>query len=264
VGTLEFDDDAARRIEAMYHTRDAGRRRGLVLAALGASPGDRILDVGCGPGFYCAEVLDQVGPEGSVVGVDPSPAMLALAAARCEGRGEVELLDGDALALPVADGAFDGAICVQVLEYVEAATEALAEIRRALRPGGRIVVWDVDWGTLSLHAAEARRSDRVLRAWDEHLVHPALPRTLAARLRTAGFADVRMGAHPFVAVDWDPESYGVALMPFIAEFVAGRGGLTEEDGRAWLEEQRALGERGELYFACLQLAFTATRPPRER
>jgi hypothetical protein len=73
-----------------------------------------------------------------------------------------------------------------------------------------------------------------------------------------------MGAHPFVAVDWDPESYGVALMPLIAEFVAGRGGLTEADGRAWLEEQRALGERGELYFACLQLAFTATRPLVER
>jgi arsenite methyltransferase len=265
VGALRFDDDdAARRIEALYRTRDAGRRRGLVLAALGASPGDRVLDVGCGPGFYCAELLDQVGPEGSVVGVDPSPAMLALAAGRCEGRGDIRLLDGDARALPVPDGAFDGAICVQVLEYVEAATEALAEIRRALRPGGRIVVWDVDWGTLSVHAADAERNARVLRAWDEHLVHPALPRTLAARMRAAGFGDVRMGAHPFVAVDWDPESYGVASLPLIARFVAGRQGLTEDDAQAWLEEQRVLGERGELYFACLQLAFTAIRPPTGR
>ena len=139
------------------------------------------------------------------------------------------------------DGAFDGAICVQVLEYVDEATEALAEIHRALRPGGRIVVWDVDWGTLSLHARDEERNARVLRAWDEHLVHPALPRTLGARLRAAGFADVRMGAHAFAAVQWDPEFYGVGLLPLIAAFVPGRLGLSEDDARAWLDEQADLG-----------------------
>jgi arsenite methyltransferase len=205
-----------------------------------------------------------VGAEGSVVGVDPSPAMLALAARRCEGRGRVELVDGDARALPVPDGTFDGAVCVQVLEYVEEATDALAEIYRALRPGGRVVVWDVDWGTLSLHARDEERSARVLRAWDEHLVHPTLPHTLGPRLRAAGFADVRMGAHAFVTVEWDPESYGVGLLPVVAAFVPGRLGLSEEDARAWLDEQADLGERAELYMAVVQVAFTASRPPGTR
>ena len=50
---LQFDADAARRIEALYQIQDAVRRRGLVREALGAVIGDRVLDAGCGPGFYC-------------------------------------------------------------------------------------------------------------------------------------------------------------------------------------------------------------------
>ncbi len=84
----------------------------------GRSSGDRVLDVGCGPGFYCLELSEIVGSSGSVVGVDSSPAMLHLARARCAGRENVELLEGEATALPVESGTFDGAICVQVLEYV--------------------------------------------------------------------------------------------------------------------------------------------------
>jgi arsenite methyltransferase len=60
---LAFDEDEARQIEALYRI-DAARRRGLVREALGAQPGERILDVGCGPGFYCAELLDEVGTAG--------------------------------------------------------------------------------------------------------------------------------------------------------------------------------------------------------
>ena len=84
---LEFDEATAKQLEVVYGTRDIVRRRRLVREALGASPGERILDIGCGPGFYVVELLDQVGPEGSVVGVDASAAMLAISmrpsACRC-------------------------------------------------------------------------------------------------------------------------------------------------------------------------------------
>ncbi len=76
---LQFDADLARRIEVLYKIHDAARRRELVREALGAALGDRILDVGCGPGFYCLELSEIVGSSGSVVGVDSSPAMLQLA-----------------------------------------------------------------------------------------------------------------------------------------------------------------------------------------
>src|SRR5207253_1031562 len=75
MGQLVFDEETARAVERLYETRDATRRRAIVRAALAAAPGDRVLDVGCGPGFYCAELLAEVGATGSVVGTDGSPAM---------------------------------------------------------------------------------------------------------------------------------------------------------------------------------------------
>jgi SAM-dependent methyltransferase len=256
---LVFDDAAARRIEAIYEIADARRRRGLVRAALAAAPGERVLDVGCGPGFYCAELAGEIGPSGHVVGLDGSPAMLALAERRCADRPNVELHEADATALPVPDGGFDAALSVQVLEYVPDVDRALAELSRALRPGGRVVVWDIDWATLSLHGDEALGA-AVLRAWDEHLAHRSLPRTLAPRLRAAGFTEVRAEAHAFATAEYDGETYGVALVPFIGAFVAGRAGVSAQDAQAWVDEQRALGARGEFFFACTQFCFSATRP----
>lgn len=172
----------------MLRIGDAVRRRRLVRTALGASPGERILDVGCGPGFYCAELVSEVGPGGRIVGLDSSPQMLELAACRCEGHDNVEFHEADATMLPVADGQFDAALCVQVIEYVPDFPAALGELHRALRPGGRVVVWDVDWATVSWHSADPARMRRVLVAWDEHLAHPSLPGRLAPRSAVGHFA----------------------------------------------------------------------------
>jgi arsenite methyltransferase len=62
--------------------------------------------------------------------------MLALAKGRCSRHANVELREAEAVSLPVKDGSFDAALCVQVLEYVPDATAALVEMRRVLRPGG--------------------------------------------------------------------------------------------------------------------------------
>ena len=256
---LVFDEEAARRIESIYLIGDAVRRRQIVREALAASAGERILDVGCGPGFYCLELLEDVGPSGSVVGVDSSAAMLALAARRCAGFDNVELHEADATAVPGEDGAFDAAISVQVQEYVRDVDTGLTELHRALCPGGRVLVYDIDWATLSLHSEDPRLTRRVLDAWDEHLAHRSLPRTLASRLRSAGFEDIRMEAHPFVTIEFDRDSYGAAVVPFIGAFVAGRQGITEEQAQAWVAQQCRLGERGEFYFAVIQSCFTARK-----
>ena len=89
VAQLEFDESMAEQLEVLYHRRDIVRRRRLVREALAARPGERVLDVRCGSGFYVTELLDRVGREGSVTGVDRAPAMLAVAATRAEGRDNV-------------------------------------------------------------------------------------------------------------------------------------------------------------------------------
>ena len=253
---LVFDEKIVEQLEILYRSRDVLRRRRLVYEALGATPGDHILDVGCGPGFYSRELLDQVGPEGSVTGIDQSPQMLAVARRRSKGFGNARFEEGDATGLPVESGRFDRALSVQVLEYVADIPAALAETHRALRPGGRVVIWDVDWATVSWHSEDAGRMDRVLRAWDEHLAHASLPRTLAPSLRAAGFEDVRMDAHAFATAELSEETYGGAALPVIERYVRQQGSAEVD---AWAEEQRALGERGEFYFACVQFCFSAVR-----
>ena len=252
---LVFDEDEARRMEAVYSIREAQRRRSQVREALDPRAGERILDVGCGPGFYCAELAGLVG---SVVGVDQSEAMVDLARRRCAALENVSLHVGDASALGVDDAGFDAAFSVQVFEYVSDTRAGLAELYRALRPGGRVLVWDTDWATFAMQDDELTR--RVHRAWEEHLAHRSLPRTLAASLRTAGFEDVRARAHPLATIELDPETYGGALMPFIAAYVPGHAGVSEADAKTWVAAQRALGERGEYYFAVTQFCFTAVKP----
>ena len=257
---LEFDENIARQLEVLYGTRDVLRRRRLVRDALGAAPGERIMDVGCGPGFYVAELLEQVGSEGSVVGIDSSRPMLDIAARRSEGHDNVTFHEADASSLPVENASFDAALSVQVLEYVADVPAALEEIYRALRPGGRLVVWDVDWATVSVHTTDPARTERILRSWDGHLAHPSLPQTLTAQLRAAGFDDVTLEGHTFATNEMDPDTYGGYLVPFIAGFVVGRDGISEDEAKAWEAEQRELAQRSEFFFACIQFCFTATRP----
>ena len=257
---LVFDEATAQRIESAYHAEDVVRRRALVRQALAAAVGERIADVGCGPGFYCSELAEEVGRSGSVVGVDMSTAMLELASRRCAALSNVVLSQGEATSLPLAGASVDGVVCAQVLEYVQDVPSALRELRRVLRPGGRVVIWDIDWATVSWHSGDEARMRRVLEAWDEHLAHRSLPRTLAAQLRDAGFVHVEAQAHAFAATDFSADRLCVVLIPIIEAFVAGRNGITQEEAQAWTSEQHRLGERGEFSFASTQFCFTARKP----
>jgi arsenite methyltransferase len=251
---LEFNEELAAQMEVIYSRPDILRRRALVHEALGAAPGDRVLDAGCGPGFYVAETLERVGAEGSVVGVDASEPMLALAAKRCAGHANVAFEQGDVTKLPVRDADFDRALSVQVLEYVDDIPAALAELLRVLRPGGRVLIWDVDWATVSWHSDDPARMQRFLAAWDEHLADPSLPQTLSARMRAARFEDIEMTGHAFVTDNLTEETYAGALVPMMAGFVG------TDEAQDWAAEQRELAKRGESYFACIQFCFTGTRP----
>ncbi|HKY23955.1 MAG TPA: methyltransferase domain-containing protein [Gaiella sp.] len=66
--------------------------------------------------------------------------------------------------MALTDASFDGALSVQVLEYVADVGAALAELHRVVRPGGRVVVWDVDWSTAFWHSANPTRMEGVLAA----------------------------------------------------------------------------------------------------
>lgn len=107
-------------------------------AMLSIEPGDRVLDVACGPGNFSRDFAAAAG-DGLVVGIDASASMLDVAVRETE-AANLAYLRGDACALPFRDGSFEAICCFAALYLIEEPMRALAEIVRVLAPGGRLAL----------------------------------------------------------------------------------------------------------------------------
>jgi arsenite methyltransferase len=257
--TLQFDEEASRRAEALYAAGDFVEQRRATRAALALGAGENVLDIGSGPGLLAREMAVEVGAGGSVDGVDPSESMLTLARGRRppDGAAVMRFVAGDACALPFETETFDAAVATQVYEYVHDMPVALAEAFRVLRPGGRLLVLDTDWGSIVWHSRDAERTRRVLAAWEEHLVDAHLPRRLTGLLSAAGFSVARRAAIPLLNAGYDPNSLSAGMIGFITAFIPGRQGLNERDARDWAHDVKGLGD--DYFFSLNRYLFLATK-----
>jgi demethylmenaquinone methyltransferase/2-methoxy-6-polyprenyl-1,4-benzoquinol methylase len=187
----------------------AWRRRAVRLA--GVSSGDRVLDVACGTGDL-AEAFAGAGPA-AVTGVDFAEPMLEIARRKASARRRApgvpmpDYRSGDALALPFASGSFDVVSIAFGIRNVADADRALRELRRVLRPGGRLVVLEFSEPRVPILRALARFYTHRIMPWtaswlarDRSGAYRYLPRSidtfldrdaLAARIEAAGFGAVR-------------------------------------------------------------------------
>src|SRR4029453_760767 len=221
-------------VEAVYATPDVNATRVAVFRAAAPRTGQKALDIGCGPGYLTRELALAVGPQGQVTGVDISEPMLGLAQRRCADLSQVRLEKADACKLPIEDEALDFACALQVYFYVKKLDEALADLCRSLKRGGRAVILDTDFSGVVWESRNRARMQRVMRAFDEHVAWPDLPRVLPHRLRRAGFALVRCGAVPFLTLNYNPNTYVFGLARLIQQFVIKNAGFPAEEADAWL------------------------------
>jgi ubiquinone/menaquinone biosynthesis C-methylase UbiE len=239
---LQFDPEVSRQIESVYTTTDVIEQRRVVRTALALRSGDRVLDVGVGPGLLAAEMADEVGPAGRVCGIDISDSMLAIARTRADltSGPTIELEQASVGRIPHGAGSFDVVVSTQVLEYVDDVAGALEEVRRVLRPAGRVVLLDTDWDSIVWRSGDDERMSRMLTAFEEHLEDPHLPRTLGDLLDKAGFTVTHLQVVPMLNAGFDPRTFSVGLIDLVAGFVPGRAGITQEEAQAWADDLRGL------------------------
>ncbi len=215
---------------------DAGQYKQPLLAALDLQPGHSVMDVGCGPGTDLAALAIAVSRDGVVVGVDHDPEMVEQARRRTSTLPHVDVLVCEAHALPLEDASFDRARADRVLQHVTNPPQALAELRRVLRPGGLVTLAEPDWDTLTIDAADTTTSRAYTRYITTDVVRNAtIGRQLGRLLSDAGFIVESVDATAVLFRDYQ-SAEAILRMPAVAQRAWQAGAIDEQAARAWLTE----------------------------
>ena len=265
VPTTTFNAQNAQAYEQVMG-RWSRRLAPLLIKFGGLADHERVLDVGCGTGSLTF-ALPRAANIAAVTGIDYSQVYVDFARAR-NTDPRITIEQADACALPFADGAFDRAFSMLVLQFIPDGERAVAEMRRVVRPGGTVTaaVWDafsglpfarMMWDTAAMLHPAAKQPRALFRSLDA-------PDEMAIVWRRLGLLDVEQTS---LLIRMDFSSFDDYWLPFTAgegppaQFVAGLGDaerttLMEHTRRAYVAN-RPEGPRS---FACVAWACRGTVP----
>jgi ubiquinone/menaquinone biosynthesis C-methylase UbiE len=224
-------------------------------------PGLTVLDVGSGPAHTTLELARRVAPGGKVTGVDINPEFVERARKRAqESRLPAEFVCSAFPPLPFPDASFDRVFCKNVLEYVDAAGPAVADMARVAKKGGMVVVVDSDWEMIvvELGASEANaRSERILTAAKSiALKEPRIGRKLYGFFRAAALKDVKVEA--FSGADTVGRALPM-LRASLARYACDSGRVSADEVDRWLRDIERAIDNGDYLFVLPQFVVRGTR-----
>ncbi|MGW2047731.1 methyltransferase domain-containing protein [Streptomyces sp. NPDC001858] len=236
------------RLDAAERLPGAEQLRARSYDLLGAERGATVVDVGCGAGRAVAELT---GRGVRAVGVDPSERMIAVARGRWP---EADFRIAGAYELPLRDASVDGYRADKVFHELADPERALAEARRVLTPGGRILLVGQDWDAFVIDSDDPALTRALVHARAGLTADPRAARRYRSLLLDAGFDDVTVEVHTAVFT-------GPAMSPWLtglAEAACSTGAVTREQTDNWIAEQRERAEADRLFLALPMFMAAAT------
>jgi ubiquinone/menaquinone biosynthesis C-methylase UbiE len=232
----------------MHHRCKAVEREQMI-RDLQLKAGSLVVDAGCGPGLWIPLLARAIGPQGRIIGVDISVEALVTAQRRSAGtwyQRQVEYKLAPLEQLPVAHGTVDAIFCANVSQYLPDPVNTFKTLGRYLAPGGRLIVKDIDFGTLRFHTIDPALQARVFQArerWERVRVAYGYPfedswvgSKLAAYFREAGYEQIVEKTYLIrrrypLSPDYRAYLQGIAEW-FVCE---GAPGLSSDDLTCWLQ-----------------------------
>jgi ubiquinone/menaquinone biosynthesis C-methylase UbiE len=240
IRTLDVVDDFPGAAELRSHTYDL-----LTLAA-----GQAVVDVGCGAGRAVAELADRgLHP----VGIDPDPRMIEVARRRWP---EQDFRPGTAGELPLDDGSMAGYRADKVFHAVPDPAVALAEARRVLAAGGRIVLVGQDWDTVVIDSDDPDLTRTIVHARAGTMPNPRAARRYRNLLLDSGFGDVTIDVRTAIFTD----ALMLPMLTGFADAACATGAVDRVHADTWIAEQTRRAESGRLFVALPLFLAAATRP----
>lgn len=226
-------------------------------------PGQRVLDVGCGPGTDTIPLAQVIGPNGQVVGVDHDAAMIVEADKRAAQAGCSAWChhhQADAAALPFQASTFDACRSERLFQHVQSPTAVLAEMARVTKPGGWIVVFDADWSTLSIDTSEVDLERRLLHYRLEHFVNSGyVGRQFYGLFRRQQFTEITVELRPIYVTDYTLGRY-TSLLDAVEAKALEADAITQEELHRWRQSlERAQAEGA--YYSHMTGVLVAGRTP---
>jgi ubiquinone/menaquinone biosynthesis C-methylase UbiE len=226
------------------------------------TPGERILEVGCGSGLLCRQVAQAVIPGGLVVGLDISTQMVAIAreiTSQSDQGDWIKFDVGRGEALPYPDEGFDAAFAARLLLHAGDPITVVNEIRRVVRKGGRIVLMDWDFDTVAISHPDRELTRRLLH-WraDHHGGDNLSGRKLLGYAVKVGLEDVEVT--PVVLLTRGEDEGFTHSIWRAAERARDGGGISPGEQKAWVAKLKSQIAAREFLASINYFIVHGTRP----